>query len=684
MRHLTTVSELSQVPAGFPPRRAWRPGVKVWLETVVVLLWGMQAPLRASAGSSAAEARDELADIDLLSMEVPVLVTVGRRVQEAWEIPGAVSVITAADIRASGARSVPDALRLVPGVDVGDLSYNVYAVAPRGMHGVLPRESLVLVDGRQLFDSMYGATLWGGWPFQLEDIERIEVVRGPAGVTWGANAVNGLINIVTRDPRDQQGLTLTGMGASRGTSREHLGYGFSDGRLRMRISGEHEGSDGFLKGGSFLRSNDDELQQGKFGVHAVYEAAPDDTLTLSAGHSIADGGFPTAPLATFLKRLDADAIATYVMSRWEHRIDADASFFLSAYFNDYYECPAAPMINYRYQQYALQLGHVFKPTDAHTVTWGIDSRADALNASFADPQMLSKDRVGTGIVGLYVQDDWEFAPRWSLSLGGRIDYEFYGGFEPSGRAALSYELTETSRLYASVARAFQMPPVGTRFVDFPVADGLAWYSSARDVDSEHLIAYEIGYRAKYFGRLETNLSVYAHQYQDLTAQVRSLGPPGLLHYHFRNAYDATSYGVELDARYRATDRLTLLGHYTFQRLEDDGDYLVDQTDTLAPPAHKFMVGARYSPLDDLHLSAHLYYVDDTTGPDPTIPLLTRRIGAYFRLDLRAEYEFWEDRASVAVGVRNLLDGHHLEATTLFQNVAEVPRMVYAEIRMRLE
>lgn len=104
-------------------------------------------------------------------------------------------------------------------------------------------------------------------------------------------------------------------------------------------------------------------------------------------------------------------------------------------------------------------------------------------------------------------------------------------------------------------------------------------------------------------------------------------------------------------------------------------------DFMTPPKHKFMLGAQYDPLSDLHLSSYLYYVDAVQAPDPSNPFLPRRLPQYFRLDLRAEYEFWKDRASIAVGVQNLLDGHHPEGSSQFINSAEVPRMVYAELRM---
>ena len=182
------------------------------------------------------ELYDDTADLELLDLEVPIVVTAARRAQKITTVPNAVSIITADDIRASGARTIPDALRLAPGMDVAELSYSNKAVSVRGLHGFVTRTVLVLVDGRQLFDSLFGGTLWGNWPFQLEDIERIEIIRGPGGVTWGANAVDGVINIITKDPKDQLGLTMTLSGGSRGSFKKHVGYSFIDGKLRLRVS----------------------------------------------------------------------------------------------------------------------------------------------------------------------------------------------------------------------------------------------------------------------------------------------------------------------------------------------------------------------------------------------------------------------------------------------------------------
>lgn len=624
---------------------------------------------------------DELDDIDLLEMDLPMVVTASRRAEKITSLPYAVSVITAEDIRAAGAWNVADALRLAAGVDVAELSWGITAVSPRGLHGMMPHSVLVLVDGRQIFDAWFGGNFWGDWPLQIENIKRIEVVRGPAGVTWGSNALNGAINIITKDPAEQLGLTVTGGGGSRGAHKEYLGYAFEEDKLRLRVSGEYESSDGFSRGGTILGNLDDDTKSPRMNVHSIYEASPYDTFTLSGGGAAVNGSYPVAPLGRLMDQLNSNSQSAFILGKWEHRIDPDSSITLNGYVNDFWLRPHLPVIDYRYQQLALQLSHTFKPAEDHWFTWGVDTRTDLLDATNAEPFMLSKGFVSTAIIGLYAQDDWRFAPRWRLSLGGRIDYEFYGGFQPSGRVALSYDLSDTSLVYGAVSRAFQMPSAGTRFDHVPFLGGMAYYTADRNIQRETVVAYELGYRGRFFDSLETAATLFCHSYDDLVIMAPRLGPPGLFRFNLENGYDAYSYGAELEAKYALTRDLMLLGTYTFQNLDARGGASVSRTDYLSPPRHKFMVGTRYSPREDLHLSAHLYYTGDTDGLNPVFPLLRRNVSSYFRLDLRAEHEFWKDRASVAVGVRNLLDNHHLEGISLLQDVAEVPRTVYAEIRL---
>lgn len=623
-------------------------------------------------------------DIELFDMDIPTVITaVSRRKQRLSEVPAAASVVSAEDIRRSGARSVPDALRLVPGMDVAELTYGQYAVSPRGLHSIYANRTLVLVDGRQIYDPMFSGTYWMAWPFQLEDIARIEVIRGPAGVAWGANAMNGVINIVTKDPADQLGVTVTAGGGSQGSHKEYLGYGFADDKLRMRVSGEMEGSDGFQKEGGlpFLSTFDDGLESAGGSVHAIYEASKRDTLTFSGGSRVVNENYPI-PFFEQYARLRPHSEASYLMANWSHEFAPDNTFELTGFVNDFHN-RSTTYTDYRYQQFALQLRHTFKPAEDHTLTWGIDSGFDLVDAGNSDPYMLSRSYVTGGVLGIYVEDEWQLAERWNLSLGARIDYDSYGGFQPSGRAALSYELSDDSLVYGAVSRAFHMPRGARRFLQIPVTFGILQTTADQDLDPETLLAYELGYRSRWLDdRLELNANVYWHDYDDLFLGKFRFGPPGLVRVNAENGDSFSMYGVELDSKFAVTDELTLLGHYTFQIPDSRAGF--NEIGAISPPRHKFMIGARYSPFEDLHLSTHLHYVDNVEAREAENPITARHIDHYFRWDLRAEYEFWEDRASIAAGVRNLLDDHHPEGASVTINTGDVPRMIYAEFRLRLQ
>lgn len=631
------------------------------------------APATPEAGSAD--------DIDLLDMDVPVVVSAARREQPVAVVPHAISVITAEEIRRSGARSIPDALRLVPGVDVADLGYGNAAVSPRGLHGFLSRQVLVLVDGRQIFDSFFGGTVWGSWPIALEDVERIEVIRGPAGVVWGANAVNGVINIITKNPAQQAGLTVTAGGGTQGTHREYTGYAFADEKLSLRASAEYEGSRGYGDGGTPLLRPDDRYRALRQSIYMTLAPTADDRLLISGGSAVIDSGFARTPLAGFTGEGRDGAQSNFLMGRWEHQLDRDSSLNWTFYVNDFTVNPGVKAVDYRYQQYAFQLGHKFKPAESHVFTWGFDTRADTLDQTNADPFMSTRPYVSSAIFGLYAQDEWQIAPRWMLNLGARIDYDMYGGFEPSGRAALSHQFDDGSSVYGAVARAFQMPPAGQRFLNVPFLDGVVRTTSNQDMEAEHLIAYELGYRKQFFERLDVHADLFWNEYRDLTGLGLSPGPPGLINQREDNRASAGMYGAELEAKYKFSDQLFLLSHYTYQQLAWESAELMESADYLVPPAHKFMIGPRWSPTDSLHFSAQAWWVDTVAAPDPWNPFVSKAIPPYWRLDLRAEYEFWERRAALAVGVRNLLDDHHPEGASLFLNDVEAPRMIYGELRI---
>jgi outer membrane receptor protein involved in Fe transport len=356
---------------------------------------------------------------------------------------------------------------------------------------------------------------------------------------------------------------------------------------------------------------------------------------------------------------------------------------LTGYVNDFAKTIGTKSMDVQYQQLALQFSHTFKPAEQHKVTWGIDSRSDLIDASNSDPLPMEQSFIPTGIVGMYVQDDWNFAPRWTLGLGSRIDYEFYGGFEPSARASLSYAPDDKSLVYTAVSRAFQMPTLPFRFADVQILDGLIDNSGNCDMRATSVIAYEVGYRRSFFNkRLESSSNLYWNEYRDAFGLYPKFSLSDLFAINMQNIGDYSTYGYELENRFQVTKKLFLLANYTLQFMDWRGDIDFNfGADSISLPKHKFMVGPRYNLTDNLHLSSQLHYVDAVKAPNPNNPFVSNHFEPYFRLDCRVEYEFWKKQAAVAFGVSNLLNKDHYEGTSAFLNNAEVPRLVYAEFRV---
>ena len=231
-----------------------------------------------------------------------------------------------------------------------------------------------------------------------------------------------------------------------------------------------------------------------------------------------------------------------------------------------------------------------------------------------------------------------------------------------------------------------MPSAARRFINFPIADvpilgSLVNVTASQGLKPEILNAYEVGYRGRPAERVYLTANAFVHDYHDLLETIPRPGPPGLLQLRSENSASFSLYGFELDGRYAVSESLTLLGHYTFQRPSSDS--LIFGGGGLSPAEHKFMLGVRFNPTPDVHLSGHLFFVDSVEAPNGALPIAPQKIDSYYRLDLQAVRDFSNERGSIAVGVRNLLDSAHAEGGDTSLDNAEIPRMFYAELRIRI-
>jgi iron complex outermembrane receptor protein len=654
------------------------------LTSAIVYADGNQ-PLPAESDSygNLNAALSDMDDVELFELDVPeVVFAAGRREQTVESLPYAISVITAEDIHRAGAQTVADAMRLVAGANVAQIGATTPAVSLRGFTGLLARDLLVLVDGRQIFDGLYGGTVWGAWPFQIEDIERIEVIRGPAGLTWGPNAVNGVINIITKAPSDQPQLVLRAGAGTQGWNRDYLGYSFSDQRLSFRISGEYERGDGHVRGGNALFPIDNDYKTGRINLKGSYEINDQDTLRFAGGSAIVSGAYPSSPI--FAHSETGRSRANFILLEYERHQDPDDLLTFSLYVNDYGMLFGTAVSNYSYDQIGLSLTHVTKPREAHTLTWGIDTRLDYFDAGSA-VDLVRNAYVTSGLVGIFIQDEWQLDEHWTLNIGGRIDYSTYSGFEPSARVGATYKINAQHALFGAVSRAVHMPPAPYHFIEIPLLGGLSGIRSVSLLENQPVMAYEVGYRGHLLDeKLDLTASLYWHEFRDVTSQIYQPLAPFLITRIIESSAAVSTYGFELESDYRPVEDWRFLANYTYQQLDWHPYTTSPQShDILSSPQHQFMLGVQHDLTEDLHISAHWYFVDDVKSPSPLNIVSGRSISDYHRLDLTGSYEFWEDRAALTVGVKNLLDNHHPEGGSVTTNDSEVPRMIFAELRLSL-
>src|SRR5947209_9123363 len=358
----------------------------------------------------------------LLQMEVT---TVSRKSEKLSQSPAAVSVITQDDIRRSGVTSIPEALRLVPGLEVARLDASQWAISARGFNDVFANKLLVLQDGRSIYTPLFSGVFWDVQGTMLEDIERIEVIRGPGATLWGANAVNGVINIITRSARDTQGLLITGGG---GTEEHDFGgvrYGgkFSE-HAFFRIYGTY-----FNRDDSALPNGDDAhdgWQLGRGGFRLDWDVSEHNLLTLQFDlyrgtlHQVFGTFDPANPINfTRVVRDEIDLAGENLLGRWSHSFSSDSDLRLQLY----YDRTERNTVIFKEDRdtFDIDFQHRFPLGRRHDVIWGGGYRVTGDQVGNSPTISLTPDSRTTHLFSAFVQDEIALVPdRFRLTLGSKL------------------------------------------------------------------------------------------------------------------------------------------------------------------------------------------------------------------------------------------------------------------------
>jgi iron complex outermembrane recepter protein len=618
---------------------------------------------------------------DLMNVEVT---SVARHPEKLLQAASAIQVITQEDIRRSGATSIPEALRLADNLQVAQKNSHDWAISARGFNTDLANKLLVMIDGRTVYTPLYSGVFWDVQDYLLEDIDRIEVISGPGGALWGANAVNGVINIITKSAKDTPGVYVDAGGGSQPQDFGGVRYGGAlapDTSFRVYAKYFDDGAEVLANGDSAA----DSWHQGRAGFRIDSEPAAKDRLTLQG--DIYQGREDEQGVGM------ADVSGENLLGRWSRRLSDDSDFSLQSYLDEtHLEDPVGPLLLSGLQfspagnlyddliTYDVDFQHRFALGPYHRVVWGLGYRYthDAvLNAPGLGffPQTLQQN-----LYSGFVQDEMAIAKDLSLTLGTKLEHNDYTGFEVEPDARLSFVLSANQALWGAVSRAVRTPSR----IDHDLSEGTPPYlvllEGGGDFTSESVLAYELGYRAQLSSTFSTSVSSFYNVYHDVRST--SYTPATILPLYFANNLEGDTYGLEFSGNYQVSESWSLHAGYTLLKEHlrvDPGQHdLDDALNETADPQHQFSVRSSLSLLRHAELSAALRWVDTlhtNNGPTPgTVP-------SYFEMDTRLAWHA-TDRLELSLVGQNLLHDHHPEYGFPGPTRGEIERSVYGKLAWR--
>lgn len=621
------------------------------LLVVLLALWAI--PVHAQQRDSL-EALKNLSLDELMNVEV---MSVSRRPERLSEAPSAIQVITQEDIRQSGATSLPEALRLASNLQVAQLDARQWAISARGFNGTAANKLLVLIDGRTVYTPLFSGVFWDVQDVLLADIDRIEVISGPGATLWGANAVNGVINVITKDAKDTRGLVLSGGG---GTELRGFGSGRYGGALGTRTSYRIYGK-AFSRDRSLLSTGldaTDDWHMGQGGIRLDYDASTSNHLTLQGDWYDGRIAQPTAA--------DIAVSGGNLVAKWAHPLSAKSDIAAQAYYDrTHRDIPGT--FGEDLDTYDVEVQHHTSLATRHNVVWGLGYRL--INDHVANTAALAflPPHVARQWVTAFAQDEIALTPeRLHLTLGTKVEHNDYTGFEiqPSGR--LSWTIDSASTLWTAVSRAVRTPSRVDREL-FAPGQPPYFLAGGPNFQSEQELAYELGYRHQRGALLFSVASFYSH-YHGLRS-LEQVNPPNPTPIVIANGQDGESYGAELTAQYRVSDRWRLRGGYTELRVHiwpnpGSTDTSRGATESQAPDRQFFLHSSLGLPAQ-LQLDGGFRYVGEISRP---------QVPAYAELNARLT---WQPIAALDLSIvgQNLLHERHVEFGTITAR-RQIERGVY--------
>jgi iron complex outermembrane receptor protein len=656
-------------------------------------------------GSTVAQNSRNVPDVTAMSMEDLMnlqVTSVTKHTQKVADAAAAIFVITQEDIRRSGATSIPEALRLVPGLEVARIDQNKWAIGSRGFNGRFDNKLLVLIDGRSVYTPLFSGVYWNVQDVMLEDVDRIEVIRGPGATLWGANAVDGVINVITKKAKSTQSAVVT---AGAGTDERAAGgvrYGgklgdntyyraytkYFDWGPSSYPSGmtAHDGWDA-LRGG--FRADWTPAGANSLTLQGdVYRSRFNETLTVASLSAPYSNTFPN----------DGKYSGGNILGRWNHTSEG-SSISLQMYY-DNTTITDHSLFGDHQNILDIDFQHGFHVGDSQQFVWGLGYRSirDKNDASFT--VSLQPNQVTLNQFSTFLQDEISLVDsRLRLTLGSKFEHNEFTGFEIEPNARLLWNLTPNQSIWTAVSRAVRTPalteeglrlnsaviPPGTPSNPTPFPAVVAVFGS-HQFNSEDLLAYELGYRVQATSNLSLDIATFYNNYSNLrTAEPGTPfveGSPAptdiVIPFVAANKMGGGTYGVELFADWKVLPKWRLVGSYSYLQMN-----IHKNVNSLDPtpdnpngssPRHQWYLRSSIDLPKHFEQDTTLRFVDQL--PSLNVP-------SYYSLDAHLG---WRPVTSLelSIGGQNLLNNRHFEFMPDFVNTSPtvVKRSIFGSITVK--
>ena len=619
--------------------------------------YAMITALLALASSAGAQSTRDLADLSIEELSQVEIMSVSKRPEPLREAPGAVYVITGDDIRRTGVTSLAEALRLAPNLEVARVNAQSYSISSRGMNSVnASNKLLALIDGRSIFTPFFSSVFWDQNDVMLADVERIEVVSGPGGTLWGTNAMNGVINVITKSSAETQGgLVDARLGdfVQRGAAR----YG---GRL---------GTAGTYRVYALGFGND-------------HTTGPDGRDVMDDWHGKQAGFRTDLSVRSDRYTVQGDVYNNVIdtpggrrsggnmLGRWTHHLADDASLQLQLYYDQEKRTDSAPTgggSRQRLKTVDVEAEHVFTWRGIHQVVWGAGYRR--WNDRFentANPFVLDPAGETLSVTNLFAQDTIALHEHLRLVVGTKFEYSTFSGWAVMPNLRLGWQADSRNFLWSAVSRAVRPPSRLERDLSAP---GIV--NPSPGYQSEKLVAYEAGWRSQLAPRATASVSIFYNDYTDL--RTTSPTPVTVLPVNFGNGWEGHTYGVDAWGSYspRPWWRLDVgagLLRKDFQLKPGQSDIAGVQTVLGHDPPHQVFLRS----FMDLPNNVELY-----VGLRQIGKLADVGVASYVEADVRIGWNVLP-QLELSITGQNLLHARHAEASQ--PPIFEIPRSVYAGLR----